>query len=293
MEPLDRLQARIISCRKCPRLVRHREKVAKEKVRRFQGGEYWGKPVPSFGDRRARIVLVGLAPAAHGGNRTGRIFTGDRSGDFLFSALYRMGLASQPTSISRDDRLRLRGVYVTAAVRCAPPANRPTPQEQDKCRPYLERELGLLHGGKVIVALGALAWRTLLKSSGVRGRFAHGAEVVLPDGMVLLGCYHPSQQATHRLLYIKERSFDVRGPCGCPSRRRIRAVRSQLRRFRPALHAPASPSRRGLRGGDGVRLGLQPRSVALRELACPLDCPAGQPVRGPAQCGIERHQSVL
>ena len=196
MKPLDRLQARIISCRKCPRLVRHREKVAKEKVRRFQGGEYWGKPVPSFGDRRARIVLVGLAPAAHGGNRTGRIFTGDRSGDFLFSALYRMGLASQPTSISRDDRLRLRGVYVTAAVRCAPPANRPTPQEQDKCRPYLERELGLLHGGKVIVALGALAWRTLLKSSGVRGRFAHGAEVVLPDGMVLLGCYHPSQQNT-------------------------------------------------------------------------------------------------
>ena len=196
---LAALLERIVVCSACPRLVAWRRKTAREKVKRFASWTYWGRPVPPFGDPRARIVLVGLAPAAHGGNRTGRIFTGDRSGDFLFAALHRAGLASQPHSVARDDGLRLSDVWVTAAVRCAPPANKPTPGEQDRCRPFLVEELAHLSRCRVIVALGGLAWRAVLRAcSAERGgpAFGHGRQRSLPDGRVLLGAYHPSQQNT-------------------------------------------------------------------------------------------------
>jgi len=205
--PSDRLAAlgrRLVRCRLCPRLVRHREAVAREKVARFRAWRYWGRPVPGFGDPAARILVVGLAPAAHGGNRTGRVFTGDESGSWLYAALHRAGLANQPTSTDRDDGLALRGVWVTAAVRCAPPANRPTPTELDTCRRWLLAELALLDGVRVVVALGRIAHAGVLAAEAARGQalarprpaFAHGAEHPLPSGLVLLDSYHPSQQNT-------------------------------------------------------------------------------------------------
>jgi uracil-DNA glycosylase len=196
------LTREIVSCRACPRLVAWRERVAREKVARFSEQSYWGKPVPGFGDPQARILVVGLAPAAHGGNRTGRIFTGDRSGDFLFASLHRTGLANQPTSEARYDGLELSGAYLSAVNRCAPPGNRPTPQERDRCLPFLEREITALERLRVVVALGAFAWDGTLRAlsalghpSRPRPRFRHLAEV--PVGpFVVLGSYHPSQQNT-------------------------------------------------------------------------------------------------
>jgi uracil-DNA glycosylase family 4 len=200
---LDALEAEVTACRRCPRLVAWREQVAREKRASFAGWDYWGRPVPGFGDPDARILVFGLAPAAHGGNRTGRVFTGDRSGDWLFAAMHRAGLANQPTSVSRDDGLRLRDAWVTAAVRCAPPQNRPTPQERDNCLPWTERELALLPGVRVIVCLGAFAWDAALRVRAALGdpapsprpRFSHGAEVP-GERWTLLGSFHPSQQNT-------------------------------------------------------------------------------------------------
>jgi uracil-DNA glycosylase len=199
---LAALRDEVTSCRRCPRLVAWREEVARTKVARFAGEEYWGRPVPGFGDPAARVVLVGLAPAAHGGNRTGRIFTGDRSGDFLFASLHRTGFANQPTSVAVGDGLRLEDLYVTATVRCAPPANKPAPDERDACLPFLVRELELLHRARVVVALGAFAWDGVLRALAALGhstrpkpRFGHLVEA--PVGpFVLLGSFHPSQQNT-------------------------------------------------------------------------------------------------
>jgi uracil-DNA glycosylase family 4 len=197
-DTLDALRDEVIACRRCPRLVAWRETVAAEKRAAFRDWDYWGRPVPGFGDPRAELLVVGLAPAAHGGNRTGRVFTGDRSGDWLYRALHRAGYASQPTSEHRDDGLRLTGAYVTAGVRCAPPANRPTNEERDACRPYLERELAMLDRVRVIVALGAFAHGVVASTYALRPRppFGHGAEAALPDGRTLIGCYHVSQQNT-------------------------------------------------------------------------------------------------
>jgi uracil-DNA glycosylase family 4 len=183
-------------------LVEWREQVAREKVARFADQEYWGRPVPGWGDTKATVLILGLAPAAHGGNRTGRIFTGDRSGDFLFASLHRTGFANQPTSISRDDGLRLHGAYVAAVNRCAPPANKPTPQERDNCLPYVEREIAALTELRVIVGLGAFAWDGALQGLRALGhvakpkpRFGHLAEAEIGP-YLLLGCFHPSQQNT-------------------------------------------------------------------------------------------------
>ena len=197
-EALQRLEDEVIDCRRCPRLVAWREEVARVKRAAFAREEYWGRPLPGFGDPRARVLVLGLAPAAHGGNRTGRIFTGDRSGDWLFAALWRAGFANQPESVNRDDGLSLTNCFITAAVRCAPPANRPTPAERDNCRPYLESELVLLRELRVIVCLGGFAWDValrVLEAPRPRPRFAHGAEVKL-ERYMLVGCYHPSQQNT-------------------------------------------------------------------------------------------------
>jgi len=203
---LDRLGGEISACRRCPRLVAWREQVARERRAAFAGERYWGRPVAGFGDPAARILLLGLAPAAHGANRTGRMFTGDRSGDFLYAALWRAGLANQPISRGREDGLVLRDVRIAAAVRCAPPANRPTPDERDACLPWSVREAKLLKRLRVIVCLGAFGWdaalRLRLELAGPgalaprpRPRFAHGAEAP-GEPWPLLGCYHPSQQNT-------------------------------------------------------------------------------------------------
>src|SRR5687768_17139561 len=202
MKALDELHRRITCCRRCPRLVRWREASAKKPPRRYAGMGYWAKPLPGFGDPQARVLILGHAPAAHGGNRTGRMFTGDRSGDFLYSGLHRAGLANQPTSVNRVDGLKLCGVYISAALRCAPPANKPTPRQLDNCRPYLVEELHLLQP-RVIVCLGSIAWNAALASltdSGValprpRPKFGHAAEVTIGE-TTLLGCYHVSQQNT-------------------------------------------------------------------------------------------------
>lgn len=202
-EALDRLANEVHVCRLCPRLVQWREEQAADPPRRFQGESYWARPISGFGDPAARVAIVGLAPAAHGANRTGRIFTGDRSGDWLYAALHRTGYANRPTSEHRGDGLELRDAYVTAVVRCAPPANRPTPTERDRCLPYLGRELKLLESCSTIVALGGFAWDGALRSLRALGneiprpkpRFGHGAEARVGRWQ-LIGCYHPSQQNT-------------------------------------------------------------------------------------------------
>ena len=202
-ESLQTLAGRITACRRCPRLVTWREEVAADPPRRYAGERYWARPIPGFGDPDAGVVVVGLAPAAHGGNRTGRVFTGDRSGDWLFAAMHRAGFASQPTSDHRDDGLRLRGAYVTAVNRCPPPANRPTPTERDNCLPYLVAELRLLTRARAVVALGSFAWDGALRAVRELGhptprpkpRFGHLAEVEVGP-YALLGSYHPSQQNT-------------------------------------------------------------------------------------------------
>jgi uracil-DNA glycosylase len=200
---LAALDREVVNCRRCPRLVAWREQVARERRAAYASEEYWGRPLPGFGDPAAQVLVLGLAPAAHGGNRTGRIFTGDRSGDWLFGSLWRTGFANQPTSVSRDDGLALDGCYITAAVRCAPPANRPLPAERDNCMPYLLRELSLLDAVRVIVRLGGFAWEVAFRAlAGLeitvprpRPRFGHGAQAQV-DGLTVLGCYHPSQQNT-------------------------------------------------------------------------------------------------
>jgi uracil-DNA glycosylase family 4 len=197
------IERAVVACRACPRLVEWRERTAREKVARFRDQEYWGRPVPGFGDPSAGVMIVGLAPAAQGGNRTGRIFTGDRSGDFLYASLHRVGLSNQPTSTDRGDGLRLLGTYVTAVNRCAPPSNKPTPTERDACLPFLEREIGALDQLRVIVALGSFAWDGVLRALTANGlavprpkpRFGHGAEVWVAP-ITLVGCFHPSQQNT-------------------------------------------------------------------------------------------------
>jgi uracil-DNA glycosylase family 4 len=197
-DSLARVTAEVVQCRLCPRLVAWREQVAIEKRAAFAGEDYWGKPVPGFGDPAARVLIVGLAPAAHGGNRTGRVFTGDRSGDWLFGSMYRTGFANQPTSVAADDGLELQGAYVAAAVRCAPPANKPTPEERDTCLPYLEREIALLRDVRVFVVLGQFAYDVLARLLGVRPRprFGHLVEVPMSDGRAILCSFHPSQQNT-------------------------------------------------------------------------------------------------
>jgi uracil-DNA glycosylase family 4 len=202
-DSLDRVTADVVACRRCPRLVEWREASAASPPRRFREDRYWARPVSGFGDPRARLAIVGLAPAAHGANRTGRMFTGDRSGDWLYAALHRAGYASRPESLNRDDGLTLHDAYITAVVRCAPPANRPSPAERDNCLPFLSRELELLDGCRTIVCLGAFAWDGTLRALRALGlppprprpRFGHGVEAGIAD-RTLLGCYHPSQQNT-------------------------------------------------------------------------------------------------
>jgi uracil-DNA glycosylase family 4 len=198
-EGLAALERRVVDCRRCPRLVEWRERIAREKRASFRDETYWGRPVPGFGDPEAGVYILGLAPAAHGANRTGRVFTGDRSGDWLFASLYRTGFANQPTSVRADDGLALTGAFVAAAVRCAPPANKPLPSERDNCLPYATEELRLMPSARVVVALGAIAWDAAIRITGPlrpKPKFGHGAEAELADGRTLIGCYHPSQQNT-------------------------------------------------------------------------------------------------
>jgi uracil-DNA glycosylase family 4 len=202
-DSLSRIAAEVEACRRCPRLVSWRETAALDPPRRHRGERYWAKPLPGFGDPKARLVVVGLAPAAHGGNRTGRIFTGDRSGDWLFAALYRAGYANQPESVRAGDGLRLEDAYITAVVRCPPPGNKPSVQERDNCLPYLVRELRQLRRARVLLTLGSFAWHGALLTLGQLGievprpkpRFGHGAEAKVGP-YTLLGCFHPSQQNT-------------------------------------------------------------------------------------------------
>jgi len=204
MSSLAEIERAVIACERCPRLRAHCRLIAARKRRAFRDQEYWGRPVPGFGDKKARLLVIGLAPAAHGGNRTGRLFTGDSSGSWLYEALHRFGFSNQPSSVGRDDRLKLSGCYVTAAARCAPPGNKPTPRELDNCRSYLEAEMRLLRGVQVVLVLGRIAWESGLKAAGwwaklpppARARFGHGEEAVLPDGRILLCSYHPSRQNT-------------------------------------------------------------------------------------------------
>ena len=198
MDSLVQLHADVCDCRRCPRLVEWRERVAVEKRASYRDETYWGRGVPGFGDSRARVMVLGLAPAAHGANRTGRVFTGDRSGDWLYRAMHRAGFANQPTSVHSNDGLKLRGAWVDAAVKCAPPDNKPLPEERDACRPFLQREMALLTRVKVVVCLGGFAYEAVCSEFGVRPRpkFGHGVEVETPSGLTLLCSYHPSQQNT-------------------------------------------------------------------------------------------------
>jgi uracil-DNA glycosylase family 4 len=198
LELAEELAVEVAECRRCPRLVEWREQVGREKRAAFADQEYWARGVPGFGDVGARILVVGLAPAAHGANRTGRMFTGDRSGEWLYRALHRVGLASQPDAVSIDDGLELTDVWITSPVKCAPPANKPTTSERDNCRPFLDRELAFLTEVRVIVALGGFGYAQAAKLLGAERppKFAHGVEAELPDGRTLLGCYHVSQQNT-------------------------------------------------------------------------------------------------
>lgn len=217
MDDFDSLEKRIIACRRCPRLVEWRERVAREKVRRYRDQEYWGRPVPAFGTPDARLVIIGLAPAAHGGNRTGRIFTGDRSGSWLYEALYEYGFANKPDSVSRDDGLQVNDCLITAMLRCAPPGNKPLPEEIRNCREYLRRELQLAVNARVVVALGHIAFRGFLKlwketRNGLGDQdviFHHGGEWTLPGGLVLLSSYHPSQQNTQTGKLTREMFYKV------------------------------------------------------------------------------------
>jgi uracil-DNA glycosylase family 4 len=201
---LEVLNAEIIACTRCPRLVEYRERIAREKRRAYRDHQYWGKPVPGFGDPHARVLVLGLAPGAHGSNRTGRPFTGDASGNFLYPVLYETGFASQPTATDRNDGLVLHGLYITAAARCAPPENKPLPEELANCAPYLERELERLTDVRVIIALGRIAFEAYLNYSVQKKliarkrdyEFRHGAEYSMPGGRVLLATYHPSNQNT-------------------------------------------------------------------------------------------------
>jgi uracil-DNA glycosylase len=250
---LAALARRIVACRRCPRLVYHREASAVAAPPRYRGESYWARPLPGFGDPRAEILLVGLAPAAHGGNRTGRMFTGDRSGDWLFRALWETGLASQPTSSRPDDGLALRGAYITATVRCAPPANRPTPAEIEGCQPYLMEELAILSRVSVVVALGRIGWDAYLRARRALDlrvprplpRFGHGARALMPDGVTLLGSFHPSQQNTFT---------------GRLTRSMLRAVFAEARR----LAARAHPERGPLRAGGPLRGRALPAQRAFR-----------------------------
>jgi uracil-DNA glycosylase family 4 len=211
VDSLGRVTADVVDCFKCPRLVAWREKIADEKRAAFRDEEYWGRPVPGFGDPNATLLIVGLAPAAHGGNRTGRVFTGDRSGDWLYGALYRAGYANQPTSVSLDDGLELKDAYVAAAVRCAPPDNKPTTEERDTCLPYLRRELELLSDVRVVVVLGQFAYDVMVRELGIKPKpkFGHGVEVPVPDSARTIVCsFHPSQQNTFTGK-LTEKMFDA------------------------------------------------------------------------------------
>jgi len=217
MDELLRLEKKIIECRKCQRLLEWRERVATQKVRRFRTQEYWGRPVPAFGQVDAALIVIGLAPAAHGGNRTGRMFTGDRSGEWLFEALHRFGFADRPTSIDCDDGLTLHDCFITAALRCAPPGNKPLPEEMDNCREYLRRELQVTGSKRVVVVLGQIAFGVFLKARKENGNlfsnpkleFSHGGEWVMPDRLVLISSYHPSQQNTQTGRLTRSMFHDV------------------------------------------------------------------------------------
>lgn len=243
VDELEILQRQVIACRRCPRLARYCRQVAKEKRPMYRNAEYWGKPLPSFGDPEAELLILGLAPAAHGGNRTGRMFTGDRSGDFLYQALYEAGFANQRLSRQRNDGLKLRGCYITAALRCAPPKNRPRPQELRNCQPYLEEELKLLKRVRAVLVLGRIAFDTYLRVVGaVKGfpprssfPFAHGASYTLPEGLPrLFASYHPSQQNTQtgKLTPPMMRRVlrDIRQFLATPAARRVQSTESGVLR---------------------------------------------------------------
>jgi uracil-DNA glycosylase family 4 len=246
-DTLGRLNARIVGCRRCPRLVAHREAVAAAPPRRYRGQTYWARPLPGFGDRDARLLLIGLAPAAHGGNRTGRIFTGDESGHWLYRALWETGFANQPTSLHQGDGLQLRDAYVTATLRCAPPANKPLPGEIASCEPYLLEELRLLARVQVVVGLGRIGWQAYLRARRTLGqplprplpRFAHGALTTFEDGVTLIASYHPSQQNTFT---------------GKLTRPMLRAVfRAARRVIRRGPEASRPVTRSGQRAGGDAR----------------------------------------
>ncbi len=217
MNSVERMNRAIIHCKKCPRLVRWREAVAKKPPRRYLGQTYWAKPLPGFGDPKAQLLIIGLAPAANGGNRTGRIFTGDESGNWLYEALYKFGFSNQPDSLRRDDGLKLKNCYITAAVRCAPPANKPARAEFESCRPYLVEELKLLKNVRIVLALGKIAFDSFLKAHAEAGgrvpkprpQFRHGGADQLSGGLTLLASYHPSQQNTFTGKLTREMFHEV------------------------------------------------------------------------------------
>jgi uracil-DNA glycosylase family 4 len=263
MTNLAAVERRIVACRRCPRLVAHRERVARDKVARFRGWDYWGRPVPGFGDPDPRLLVVGLAPAAHGGNRTGRVFTGDESGNWLYRALHRAGFANQPTSVRPGDGLRLDGAFVSAVARCTPPANRPTPSEIGRCRPYLVAERRCFARLRVVIVLGRVAHQGFLAAERAGGhplprplpRFAHGAEYRLPSGLTLLCSYHPSQQNTFTGKLTRA-MFD-----GVFRRARVLIGRS----------SPMRPAGAGVGGGSA---GRDPRRPARRARAARRTDPA-------------------